>query len=75
MDDLTRSVTDLLELNNIDVCLLPPNTTDRLQPMDASVNKRAKDNVTRLDAPRECILSADPRCKQDEEAGVGSGAP
>ena len=25
------------------MCLLPPNTTDRLQPMDISVNKPAKD--------------------------------
>ncbi len=47
MDNLTSSVTDLLELNNIDVCLLPPNTTDRLQPMDVSVNKRAKDLLKR----------------------------
>ena len=37
------SVTDLLELNNIHVCLLPANTTDKLQPMDIWVNKPAKD--------------------------------
>ena len=41
------SMTDLLELNNIHVCLLPPNTTDKLQPMDISVNKPAKDFLKR----------------------------
>ena len=40
-------VTDLLELNNIHVCLLPPNTTDKLQPRDISVNKPAKDFLKR----------------------------
>ena len=36
---ITETVMNLLEANNI---LLPPNTTDRLQPMDLSVNKPAK---------------------------------
>ena len=40
---ITSSVTYLLELNNIHVCLLLPHTTDLLQPMDLSVNKPAKD--------------------------------
>ena len=40
---IVPSVTDLLEANNIHTCLLPPNTTDKLQPMDLSVNKPAKD--------------------------------
>lgn len=31
----------------IHVCLLSPNTTDRLQPMDISVNKPAKDLLKR----------------------------
>ena len=44
---ITSSVTSLLEENNIHVCLLPPNTTDRLQPMDISVNKPAKDLLRR----------------------------
>ena len=35
----TPSVTNLLEVNNIDVCLLPPNTTDRLKLLDTAVNK------------------------------------
>ena len=39
---VTTAVNDLLEKNNI-VCLLPANTTDRLQPLDVSVNKPAKD--------------------------------
>ena len=40
---VTRRITDHLEAHNIHVCLLPPNTTDLLQPMDLSVNKPAKD--------------------------------
>lgn len=40
---VVESVTACLEENNIHTCLLPPNTTDELQPMDLSVNKSAKD--------------------------------
>ena len=40
---ITPAVTELLESNLIHVCLLPPNTTDQLQPMDLSVNKPAQD--------------------------------
>ena len=40
---VTPAVNDLLEKNDIHVCLLPPNTTDCLQPMDLSVNEPAKD--------------------------------
>ena len=40
---VTSKVSALLEDNSIHVVLLPPNTTDRLQPMDISVNKPAKD--------------------------------
>ena len=39
---ITTTMNELLEQHNIHSCLLPPNTTDRLQPMDLSVNKPAK---------------------------------
>jgi len=45
---ITTSMTDLLESNNIHICLLLPNITDLLQPMDLSVNKPAKDFLKRL---------------------------
>jgi hypothetical protein len=44
---VTTKINDLLEANDIHVCLLPPNTTDVLQPMDISVNKPAKDYLKR----------------------------
>ena len=44
---ITESVTSLLDTHDIHVCLLPPNTTDRLQPMDIAVNKPAKDYLKR----------------------------
>ena len=44
---ITSSVNMILEQNNIHVCLLPPNTTDLLQPMDISVNKPAKEFLKR----------------------------
>ena len=39
---VTAAMTDLLEKHRIHSYLLPPNTTDRLQPMDISVNKPVK---------------------------------
>lgn len=44
---ITAAINSLLEANNINVCLLPANTTDLLQPMDISVNKPAKDFLKR----------------------------
>ena len=34
---VTPAISQLLESHDIHVCLLPPNVTDRLQPMDLSV--------------------------------------
>ena len=46
MDNLKGQVTTTvfqhLEAHNIYHCLLPPNTTDCLQPMDLTVNKPIK---------------------------------
>ena len=39
---ITKSISDLLEANNTHVCLIPANTTDKLQPIDLSVNQPAK---------------------------------
>lgn len=44
---ITSSATDLLESNNIHMCLLPPNTTDLLQLMNLSANKAVKDFLKR----------------------------
>ena len=40
---LTGAVTDLLETNNILVVTVPANCTDRLHPMDISLNRAVKD--------------------------------
>ena len=44
---ITQSCMSLLESYNIHSCLLPPNSTDRLQPLDLSVNKPFKDVLRR----------------------------
>ena len=42
---VTTEITQLLEEHNVHAIKLPPNCTDRLQPMDISVNKAAKDFI------------------------------
>ena len=39
----TEKLLKLLDSKNINVVLIPPNCTDRLQPLDLSVNKAAKE--------------------------------
>ena len=41
----TSDILTLLDQNNINVILIPPNCTDRLQPLDLSVNKAVKDHL------------------------------
>jgi len=43
----TQELLTLLDDNFITVLLIPPNCTDRLQPMDISINKPAKDFLRR----------------------------
>lgn len=38
-----NEVLQLLEANNILYVMIPPNCTDRIQPLDLSVNKPVKD--------------------------------
>lgn len=40
---VTLAINEMLEAANVHVCLLPPNTTDVLQPLDIAVNKPVKD--------------------------------
>ena len=42
----TTEILELVVKNNIDVVTVPANCTDHLQPLDASVNKAAKDFVS-----------------------------
>ena len=44
----TTAVLTLLDQNNINVVLIPPNCTDHLQPLDISVNKAVKDKLRGL---------------------------
>ena len=39
----TSSILTLLDSHNINVALVPANCTDRLQPLDLSINKDVKD--------------------------------
>lgn len=43
----TQALLKLLDENNVSVILIQPNCTDRLQPLDISVNKTAKEFLRR----------------------------
>ncbi len=45
---ITQDIFDLLENHHIFYVLIPRTCTDRLQPMDLSVNKPVKDHLKRL---------------------------
>ena len=42
-----QSIFSLLHANHIFYAIVPPNSTNRLQPMDLSINKPAKDFLKR----------------------------
>ena len=58
--------SEILEKNNIDVVYIPPNCTDRLQPMDLSINKPAKHFLKE----KFQLWYAEQVVKQEEEGGV-----
>ncbi len=41
----TENILEILEKNNIRIAVVPPNCTDRLQPLDVSVNKSVKEQL------------------------------
>lgn len=43
----TQNILKLLDENNIRLAIVPANCTDRLQPLDVSVNKAAKEYLRR----------------------------
>ena len=56
----TSSILKLLDSHNLDIVLLPANCTDRLQPLDLSINKAAKDFYvcsSKNSTPRNYIYS------------------
>ena len=42
---ITPNILTLLDKNNVNVVLIPPKCTDRLQPLDVSVNKAVKNQL------------------------------
>ena len=49
MDNFRGQITPAIKTFNIHVCLIPPNTTDLLQPLDISVNKPAKECLRKFE--------------------------
>ena len=45
----TDKVLNLLQANDLMYVIVPPNCTDRLQPLDISVNRAAKQFLSKLE--------------------------
>ena len=41
----TENILAILEKSNVHIAVVPPNCTDRLQPLDVSVNKSVKEHL------------------------------
>ena len=56
----TKKLLRLLDSSNVSVILIPANCTDRLQPLDLSINKATKEFCAkhfRSGMPYKCVLS------------------
>ena len=62
----TPLIVEILDSNNIDVVYVPANCTDRLQPMDLSINKPAKHSLKE----KFQLWYAEQVVKQEEETKV-----
>ena len=64
----TTTILQVLKENNIRVALVPPHCTDRLQPLDITVNKSVKELLRSEFYDWYCTLV----CKQLQESNDGS---
>ncbi|CAG8738012.1 13149_t:CDS:1, partial [Rhizophagus irregularis] len=54
-DNCTSHKLENLTLSNVEVCFLPPNTTSKLQPMDASIIMSFKKHYRRYHIRQVCL--------------------
>ena len=72
---MTEAEFSLLEENNIIAVTIPPNCTDRLQPLDMSVNKPVKEILRRqfqlwYSDKVSAQLEENPECEVDLRKGT-----